>query len=219
MFLLINKSTGITSHDVINQLRRITGIKKIGHAGTLDPLARGLLIVAIGRESTKKINQFTKMDKEYIAEIKLGATSDTYDREGKIIRKDKSQPVQLKEVEKTLSTFLGPQLQTLPLYSATKAGGKKLYQLARANKTINSGFTNIEIKKIKILKYKFPDLKILVQCSSGTYIRSLAHDLGQKLGVGGYLENLKRTKIGNFDIEKAISLDKLNSQNWQEHTF
>jgi tRNA pseudouridine55 synthase len=219
MFLLINKPAGPTSHDIINQLRRITGLKKIGHAGTLDPFASGLLIIAVGREATREINQFVKLDKEYVATIKLGAVSDTYDKTGKITPIPPSSFPIPNAITTAVKSFLGPQLQTPPMYSAQKIGGQKLYQLARQGKEINRGANSIEIYNLEILSYNFPLLKIKVACSSGTYIRSLAHDLGKKLGGGGYLEELVRTKIGPYKLEDAISLKQLTPGNWQNFTF
>jgi len=255
MYLLINKPAGPTSHDVVNRLRHITGIKKIGHAGTLDPFASGLLIIAISRESTREIDKFVKLDKEYIATIKLGAVSDTYDRTGKIeIRNRKSEIVfapparggdaiaspalsgtpamaegvgaftisnfpKLKNIKKILKSLLGKQLQTPPMYSAKKINGQKLYELARLGKEVARPASKIEIKKIKILDYQFPFLKIKVACSSGTYIRSLANDVGEKLKTGAYLEELERTKIGKYKIKKSVSLEKLTLDNWKNFTF
>ena len=227
MFLLINKPPNITSHDVINRLRRITGIKKIGHAGTLDPFATGLLIVAIERESTKEIKHFVKLNKKYLATIKLGEETDTYDRTGKktvVSGQWSARPrqtegeagvVSLEQIKTILKSFTGKQLQLPPMYSATKIGGQKLYQLARQGKEVTRWPTNIEIENIEILDYQYPLLKIKVTCSSGTYIRSLAHDIGKKLGPGAYLEELIRTKIGKYKLEDAVELDKLNSENWK----
>ncbi|MFA5358710.1 MAG: tRNA pseudouridine(55) synthase TruB [Patescibacteria group bacterium] len=217
MFLLVNKPTGITSHDVVNVLRRITGIKKIGHAGTLDPLATGLLIVAINRESTKEIDRFVKLDKEYVATIKLGATSDTYDAEGKIIPASKSLAPSLDEIKKTINVFIGRQQQIPPMFSAKKIGGKKLYDLARAGKEIERAPSEIEIFSIKILEYSYPILKINVHCSSGTYIRSLANDIGASLGVGGYLAALERTKIGKYELKNSVALAELDKNNWKNY--
>ncbi|MFA5075849.1 MAG: tRNA pseudouridine(55) synthase TruB [Patescibacteria group bacterium] len=215
MFILINKPAGWTSHDVIGRLRRITGEKRIGHAGTLDPFATGLLIVAISRESTKQIDQFVKLNKEYLATIKLGATTDTYDKTGKIQKSKEAIKQENKNIKKALESFIGPQLQIPPMFSAKKVNGKKLYELARRGKEIERKPSQINITDLEIIDYHWPDLKIKVNCSSGTYIRSLAHDLGIKLGCGGYLEELTRTKIGNFDLKNAITLDKLTPENWQ----
>lgn len=216
-FLLINKPPSITSHDVIDRLREITGIKKIGHAGTLDPFASGLLIAGVTREATKKLSQFLKADKEYIATLKLGEVSDTFEREGKIIKRIVKKPPILKKIKEILKSFLGEIKQIPPPFSAKKVKGKKAYELARKGIKMELRPEKIKIYQIEILRYKFPFLKIKVRCSSGTYIRSLAFDIGEKLECGAYLEKLVRTKIGKFTLKKAISLSNLDSKNWQRY--
>lgn len=212
-FFIINKPIGITSHDVIDKLRIITSIKKIGHAGTLDPFASGVLIVAIGRESTREISKFVKLDKEYIADIFLGAETDTYDRTGvKIFKKSKFTNLSKKKIEEILLKFLGKQKQIPPMFSAKKVGGKKLYKLARKGIKIKREPENIEIFEIKLIKYVWPLLKIKIKCSSGTYIRSLAYDIGIKLGCGGYLNELERTAIGDFKISDALDIKKFKDE-------
>ena len=215
-FLLINKQIGPTSHDIIDKLRRITGIKKIGHAGTLDPFASGLLIVAVGREATREISKFVKLDKVYETELRLGMISDTHDNTGKvepgIIRPELRQ----EEVESVLKKFIGEQKQVPPMYSAKKVKGKKLYQLARQGKTIKREPADIKIFDIKLLKYKWPELKIKVHVSSGTYIRALARDIGRQLKCGAYLEELKRTAIGNYNLDQAKTLNDLEESNWHK---
>jgi len=218
-FLLINKKEGITSHDVVEKLRKITGIKKIGHAGTLDPSAKGLLILGIGRKATKNLSFFLKKDKEYLAKIKLGAVSDTFDREGKIISLEKVKKPSRQRVEKALKSFQGEIQQYPPLFSAKKLKGKKLYQLARKGIKPKIKPQKVKIHKIELLNYQWPYLEIRVNCSSGTYIRSLANDIGQKLKCGGYLIDLCRTRIGKFILKKAANLSEINHQNWQKYLF
>jgi len=218
-FLLVDKPKGITSHDVIDQLRKITGIRKIGHSGTLDPLAEGLLIVGIGRPATKRLSFFLNLDKEYIAKIRLGAISDTYDAEGKITEIENVSPPSLQKVKKVISKFIGEIDQIPPLFSAKKIRGKKLYELAREGKKIKVEPKKVKIFNIEILDYKFPYLTIKVNCSSGTYIRSLAHDIGQKLGCGGYVEELSREKIGKFSRKKAKKLSEITKENWRNFLF
>ena len=205
----------MTSHDVVDRLRRITGIKKIGHAGTLDPFATGLLICGIGRETTKKLDIFLKQDKEYLAQLKLGFASDTYDRDGKIEERQGEKP-SLDTIEKVISGFKGEVEQKPPMFSAKKIKGKKLYQLARKGIEIELKPHKIFINEIEILNYNYPVLEIKVSCSSGTYIRSLANDIGKKLNCGAYLQELCRTKIGNLSLIKAAELATLASQNWQK---
>jgi len=218
-FILINKPAGITSHDVVDKLREITKIKRIGHAGTLDPFATGLLILGIGREFTKKLSIFQKKDKEYIATLKLSAESDTFDKEGKIVEKKVEKIPERKEIEEVLKSFLGEIEQIPPAFSAKKIKGKKLYELARKGIKVEPKPQRVKIYEISILEYNFPYLKIKVKCSSGTYIRSLANDIGKKLGCGAYVEDLMRTKIGEFSIENAVELSKLTPQNWKNFLF
>lgn len=204
---------------------------KVGHAGTLDPFATGLLIIGIGRESTKRLDEFKKLPKTYVATLKLGAVSDTYDRTGKIrvthnsqlasqpLNQITSYELQVTSYEKVIPTiadvqtiinsFLGKQLQTPPMHSAKKVGGQRLYKLARKGIEIERKPNEIEIFDIKILEYQWPFLKIEVTCSAGTYIRSLAHDIGQKLGVGAYCEELVRTAIGNYRLKEAAEIRDL----------
>lgn len=231
-FMLINKPSGPTSHDIINKLRRITGIKKIGHAGTLDPFASGLLIVAVGREATREIDRFVKMDKEYVATLHLGGVTDTFDKTGKITNfqfsiftpqggtsnfqlNPKFQIPNEKQILGTLNCFIGKQKQIPPMFSAKKVGGKKLYELARKGIEIEREAADIEIYEIELLEYSWPVLKIKVRCSSGTYIRTLAGDIGEKLGCGAYLEELVRTMIGKYELNSAIFTDELQNANWR----
>ncbi len=223
MFLLINKPPGITSHDVIYQLRKITGYKKIGHAGTLDPFAQGLLIIAIQRQSTKQLGQLLKLNKSYQATLQLGATSDTYDLTGQIT-KQKNQSIETlsqEKIKKKLDNFIGPQLQKPPIYSAKKINGQRAYQLARQGKKIKLKPQKINIYQLTYQNFNISSqqLTIQVNCSSGTYIRSLAHDIGQALDCGAYLIKLIRTQIGPFSLSQAIELKKINQNNWQQFSF
>jgi len=172
-----------------------------------------LLLVAIGREATRKISQFVKLDKEYIATLKLGKISDTYDRTGDIkTSKHKNiKTLNKKIIKDVLEKFIGEQGQIPPMFSAKKVGGKKLYELARKGIEIERKPSQIEIYNIKSIKLVDDHLSFVVSCSSGTYIRSLAHDIGQKLCCGAYLEKLVRTKIGEFKLTNAIDLDKINN--------
>ncbi len=227
-FILINKPSGPTSHDIVDQLRRITGETKIGHAGTLDPFADGLLLVAVGRESTKKISKFVGLDKEYLATLKLGAVSDSYDMTGKIQETADDKQLTINDLQLTtdningiLNTFIGEQKQIPPMFSAKKINGRRLYRLARRGLEIERQPVKIKIYKICDIKWSPVDVRLsfVVSCSSGTYIRSLAHDIGQKLGCGAYLEKLTRTKIGEFKLEQAINLEKLNKDNWEKYVI
>ncbi len=217
-FLLIDKPSGPTSHDIIDQLRRITGIRKIGHAGTLDPFASGLLIAAVGREATREIDRFVKADKKYTAMIRLGEESDTYDRTGQVKKIEPAVPVDPSAVEAVLKRFVGAQEQTPPMYSAKKVGGKKLYELARRGLVVERKPSAIEIYDLRLIHYAWPDLIVSVHCSSGTYIRVLAHDLGRSLGCGACLYELERTAINGYNINKAKTVAEI-ANDWQQFLF
>lgn len=211
-FLIIDKPSSWTSHDVVAKLRGVLKEKKIGHLGTLDPLATGVLVVAVGRDATKQIQNFMKLDKEYEVELELGKTSDTYDSEGKVqetgfdlSRLDK------KSVQEALETFWGETWQMPPAFSAKKINGKKAYELARAGKPVELKPVLVQMQGSEI-EVDFPFVRLTVTVSSGTYIRSLAHDLGQKLGCGAILTALRRTRVGDFKIEDARSLESLYNE-------
>ncbi len=194
----IYKPKGITSHDVINHLRRITGEQRIGHAGTLDPLAEGVLVVGIGREATKRLGEIKAKEKEYIAEIRLGMESTTGDEEGgKREVLPKQIPTQ-EDVEKAARKFEGEIEQAPPIYSAIKVGGKPAYRYARAGKKVELLARRVLIKKIEILSYEWPFLKLRAVTGPGVYIRALARDLGRALGTAGYLTDLERVRVGEF---------------------
>lgn len=210
-FVLIDKPAGITSHDVVDGLRRLAGMRRIGHAGTLDPFATGLLILGLGK-ATKKLGELQGLDKEYEATLELGSVSDTFDREGiikaEVLRGDIPAP---EDIERALDQFRGGYEQLAPLHSAKKIKGQKLYDLARAGKATEDmrPHKQVTIKKIELLEYAWPKLRILVECGSGTYIRSLAHDIGQALGTGAYCLELRRTRIGSYTIDNATALAEL----------
>lgn len=213
----IYKEKGPTSHDVIDRLRRITGIKKIGHAGTLDPLAEGVLVVGIGREATKQLGKEVKKEKEYSATIKMGGTSTTDDEEGdKTVKKVKSIPTK-KQIQDATKLFEGNIKQIPPIFSAVKVGGKEAYKMARKGKVVELGPRDVEIKKVELIDYRWPLLTIKVITGPGVYIRSLARDIGEKLGVGGYLKQLKRTRVGEFSESNALTLVQFEKQYRKEN--
>ena len=215
--LLIDKPKDWTSHDVVAKARGIlkkqAGQKiKIGHTGTLDPKATGLLVLLTG-SYCKKAQEFSKLDKTYEAEIKLGYTSTTGDSEGELKGVSSHKP-DIKEVEEAITGFIGKGQQVPPVYSAIKVDGKRAYKLAREGKKVEIEPRNITIYDIDRISYKYPYISFMVSVSSGTYIRSLAEDIGKKLGTGAYLTNLKRTEVGKFKVEDAstpvdVSLDKI----------
>lgn len=216
--LLIDKPVGCTSHDIVDRVRRVLHIRAVGHAGTLDPFASGLLILGIGK-GTKALTALVGTDKRYEAIVKLGASTDTYDREGKITATwdAASEPPTLKQIEEILPRFTGTFNQLAPIYSAKKHLGVPLYKLARAGTATEDlrPTKEITVRSLTIRSYAWPDLQIDVECSSGTYIRSLANDIGDALGVGGYADQLRRTMVGTYHVEQAISGDKLTAEGIQ----
>lgn len=205
--LNIYKPVGMTSHDVVSILRRITKIKQIGHTGTLDPFAEGVLPVCIGK-ATRLIEYFAD-DKEYLATVQFGSATTTYDVEGeKTFTSDKK--ITAKDID--LTPFEGEIEQIPPVYSAIKVNGKKLYQYAREGKQIEIQPRKVNIEKIELESFdeNLQQAKILIKCSKGTYIRSIAHDLGQNLGVGAHLIKLIRTQAGKFRVENSVSLDGID---------
>jgi tRNA pseudouridine55 synthase len=216
MFAAINihKPPGMTSHDVVARLRRIFGLKKIGHLGTLDPLAEGVLPACLG-QATRLIEYFPD-DKRYRAEITLGRTTTTLDNEGEMLTETDCSGLDLSEarLQEVLARFTGTIMQQVPLYSAVHVGGKKLYELARQGKTADLPTRETTIHELPLLETNLADpahpiLTLDVHCSSGTYIRSLARDIGDALGCGAYLSHLTRTRHGRFDIADSVSLETL----------
>jgi tRNA pseudouridine55 synthase len=207
----VNKEVGPTSHEIVNRLRNILRYRKIGHTGTLDPAACGLLLTCLGKGC--KIVQFLfEWDKEYLAEIKLGQETDTYDVQGRVIKKKNNLDLSEDEIEKAIFSFKGENWQVSPAYSALKFKGKKLYQYAREGETAPKKLKKIKITEIKIKDINLPIVKIEVTCTSGTYIRTLAHDIGKKLGCGACLSSLCRTRLGPFQLEDALTLQKIQKE-------
>ena len=214
--LLINKPSGMTSHDVVAIVRKKTGVKRVGHAGTLDPFATGLLIILVGREMTKRQSEFLTMDKTYEAVIRLGAISDTDDCMGVITfnsaanlpadRQGRPLPLTVKQ---TLQSFIGTFDQMPPSFSAKKIKGKKAYELARKGIQPDLKPKSITIRSLELFSYTWPLLRISVSVSSGTYIRALARDIGARLECGAYCEELVRTSIGPYDLRDALTISEL----------
>jgi len=204
----VYKPKGPTSHDIINEIRKITGEKRVGHAGTLDPLASGILVVGVGREATKKLNEIVAKEKEYIADIKLGEESSTGDEEGEKISLKVNKFPSFEETEAVVGSFVGKIMQTPPIYSAIKISGQPAHRLVRKGKSVVLESREVEIKDIKILKYEWPLLKLKVITGPGVYIRALARDIGKKLGVGGYLADLERVRVGEFAKNSALTAEQ-----------
>ena len=219
--LIINKPKGLTSHDMVGAVRRKLGVRKVGHAGTLDPAATGILIVLVGKK-TKEQAKFMAMEKEYVAEVEFGMETETGDLEGRpIVKWLYGQMVKLRkeEIEDVLPKFIGKIKQQVPLYSAVKVKGKKLYELARKGKAPEKLPERIvEIKSIKVLDFKkgtnttYPVIKLKVVCGKGVYIRQLAVDLGKVLGFPAYLRSLVRTRIGEYSLDRAQNLTILEKK-------
>lgn len=206
----IYKIKGFTSHDVVAKLRGIMRQKKIGHTGTLDPDATGVLPVCLG-SATKLCDMLTDKEKEYIAKVQLGITTDTQDMTGTVLS-EKAVDVTTMQVEEAIQSFVGHYEQIPPMYSALKVNGKKLYELAREGKEVERKARPVTIHYIEILDMSLPQLTIKVGCSKGTYIRTLCHDLGEKLGCGAAMAALERTKSGQFTIDNAITLAELEEK-------
>ena len=214
-FLNVNKPLGLTSHDVVAQARRRLGVKKVGHAGTLDPMATGVLILCLGN-ATRLSEYVMDTTKSYRAWLRLGIVTDTYDSEGQVIAEQDSSHIQRGDVERLLPRFTGVIEQIPPMYSAIKQQGRKLYELAREGQTVEREARQVTIHTIELVEWTPPLVVLDVQCSAGTYIRSLAYDLGQALGVGASLAGLERTASGSFTIEVALSPDTLfDDPTWQ----
>ena len=222
--LIVNKPAGYTSHDIVAKIKKICH-EKVGHTGTLDPMATGVLPLLIG-EGTKLSGYLTQHDKTYEAVIHLGKQTDTADSEGKVIQEKEVnlQNLKIENVQKVLQSFLGKQTQKPPIYSAIKIHGKKLYEYARNNETVEVPERTIEIFQIELIKISREDRTIAfrVHCSKGTYIRTLCEDISQKLGTVGYMKSLNRIQVGDFSIEQAISIEQIekeknNQEFWNGH--
>lgn len=210
MIIAINKTKGPTSFDIVAQVRKITNTKKVGHAGTLDPLASGVLVVAVGREDTKKINSIVEKEKEYIADIKLGEESETDDSEGEKLPISDKVPTD-EEIKAVLLNFGGEIMQVPPQFSAIKIAGKRAYKSARAGVEVELPARPVIIKEIELLAYDYPQVKLRVVTGPGVYIRSLARDIGRELGTGAYMSDLVRTRVGKFTIDKALTVEELGA--------
>lgn len=206
--LLINKPLKMTSHDVVNKVRKIVHTKKVGHCGTLDPDATGVLVLCIGK-ATKALQFLMSEEKEYIATLSLGCATDTYDASGTIVEVKPFTGVD--HVEEVFQSFVGKQKQVPPMYSAIKVNGKKLYEYARHHEDVDIEPRDIEIKKMDVLNMKDNEIVFRVQCSKGTYIRSLCVDIAQKLGYPGHMSSLVRTQSGHFLLENCYNLEDVES--------
>ncbi|MEX0961311.1 MAG: tRNA pseudouridine(55) synthase TruB [Simkaniaceae bacterium] len=210
--LLLDKPAEKTSFYLVHLLRRLTKIKKIGHSGTLDPFATGLMIMLIGKSATRMQPHFLNDDKEYEVTIKLGEATDTFDRDGKITHTSETVPT-IDAIIEELNKFQGQIAQTPPMFSAKKVQGKKLYELARQGIEIEREAKQVRVKTT-LLSYAYPHLNLSIACSKGTYIRSIAHELGLHLKSYGYALNLKRTRSGPYSLKNALSVETISAPNF-----
>ncbi len=210
--LIVNKEKGVTSRDVVNKICKILNTKKVGHTGTLDPIATGVLVVCVGK-ATKLVEILTSEDKEYIATVKLGVLTDTLDTDGKVLEK-KDVFIKKENLVNVLNSFVGFYDQEVPIYSAVKINGKKLYEYARSNIEVSLPKRRVEIKKIELLEFDKDHYKFKVLVSKGTYIRSLIKDINDKLKIIGSMSDLIRTKQGDFDIKDSYTISEINDNKY-----
>lgn len=211
--LIVDKPINLTSRDVVNKVCKVLNTKKVGHTGTLDPIATGVLVLCIGR-ATKLVDVITCEDKEYEATVKLGILTDTLDVDGSVIKKD-NVSLDKEKLINTLNSFIGTYDQEVPIYSAIKINGKKLYEYARSGKKVSLPRRSVTIKNIELLDVSSNSYKFRVLVSKGTYIRSLIKDINDKLGIIGVMSGLRRIRQGNFDIKDAVSLDDIENNNYK----
>lgn len=209
--LVLDKPPGLTSHSAVQRVRRALGVKRAGHAGTLDPLATGVLLVAVGR-ATRLLEYPLLQDKAYRAQIRLGVSTDTLDREGAIVATRPVPDLGAAVLERALARFRGPQRQQVPVFSAIQQGGERLYQRARRGDAVEAPVRDITVHRLHLVAWQPPDLTVDVLCSKGTYVRALARDLGEALDSVGTLWNLRRTRSGPFDLDQAVSLERVQTE-------
>lgn len=208
--LLVDKPPQFTSHDVVARLRRRFGMKRIGHAGTLDPMATGLLIVLIGK-ATKASQYLVGLDKEYEGTLELGSVTDSHDCDGRVMATSPVPPLTEAEMRAAMAGFLGDQMQIPPMFSAIKKDGVPLYKLARKGQEVEREERFVRIMRFDLLAFEMPRVRFVLACSKGTYVRTVAHDLGQRLGCGAHLVQLRRTGVERFRIENALTLQDLEA--------
>ena len=220
--LNINKPPGKTSHSIVARVRRLSGEKRVGHAGTLDPAATGVLPICLG-QGTRIVEFLVDTTKEYRAEIELGIATDTYDSSGRVTQQGDPSRISRQQIESALGSFRGSIQQIPPMYSAVKRRGRPLYELARKGIDIERKSRTVKIHRLELTAWQLPVASVEVECSKGTYIRSIAHDLGQSLGCGAHLKSLVRTRCGPFDIDKAVSMPQLEEAfhhgYWQRYAY
>jgi tRNA pseudouridine55 synthase len=207
--MVINKPKGMTSHDVVDCVRRKLKMRRVGHAGTLDPAATGVLVVLLGR-CTKLFDSFLNFDKEYLATLKLGARTSSADAEGTIVETKDYSHVTEAQVAEVFLRYTGTIMQTPPMVSAVKHNGRRLYKLAFQGKTVERTPRKVQIKELKVLEYHLPEIKFYMKCSRGTYVRQLGEDIAAELGCAGHVSQIERLSIGPYHLKTALSLDEIN---------
>ena len=207
--VIINKPDGITSHDVVARVRRKFKMRRVGHAGTLDPMATGVLVILLGK-ATKLFNQFVKLNKAYRATLVLGRTTTSADMQGEILKNMPYGHIAKGEIEKVFKNFVGDIEQVPPMVSAVRFKGKKLYQWAREGVEIERQPRKVKIDILNLEEIKTPEVKFYLECSKGTYVRQLAEDIGKALGCGACISKIQRVKVGSFSIEDAVTIEDLN---------
>lgn len=207
--LNINKPKGLSSFDVVRYVRKKLNVRRVGHAGTLDPLATGVLILLVGK-STKLFDQFVSFDKAYEATLRLGLTTDTADINGKVLKEAPYEHISQEQIVQAFQSFIGAIEQIPPMYSAVKINGERLYKLARKGIAIDREPRKITIKTLRAVHFCPPEMKFYLECTKGTYVRQLAEDVGVLLGCGGCIAQIKRTKVGPYTIEQSINLENVN---------
>lgn len=207
--IVVDKPSGMTSHDVVSRVRRKLNMRRVGHAGTLDPLATGVLIMLLGR-STKLFDKFVAYDKAYAATLKLGTQTASADITGAVIEQKPFEHILRESVENILSGFVGESEQMPPMVSAVKYKGERLYRLARKGIVVERPARKIRIDVLKLVDFQLPQVRFYLECSKGTYVRTLAEDVGVKLGCGACITQIERTKVGHFRLEDAVKLEDLN---------
>jgi len=209
--ILIDKVSGLTSHDVVSRIRKAMGIRRVGHCGTLDPLATGLLLICVGRY-TRLSPWLTSADKEYLSTFEFGSQSDTDDADGNITKLDDNSGIEEELLKDTLDDFQGTIMQVPPIYSAIRVGGQRSYKNARKGKDVTLKPRSVVIDKMDLVSYSYPEATFKIKCSKGTYVRAIARDLGQACGSAGYVRKLRRTKVGSIDIKNAITVEDLQEK-------
>lgn len=213
--LIVDKPEGLTSHDVVDLVRQRFHLQKVGHAGTLDPQATGVLVVLIGK-FTKKSATYSGCDKEYAARLTLGMATDTQDSQGRVVKREYVEAMELEKVERVFQQFLGKVEQIPPMFSALKYKGQRLYALARKGIEVQRPARSVYIYKINLTGLEPPHINFTVSCSKGTYIRTLCMDIAERLGCVGYMSKLRRIRCGTFTLNQAISLGRLQGLSWEE---